>query len=269
MKTHIVIPIGVSQPGTPVLDLLEKSIDSIQRQTSSNYVLTVAADSNVSDDCKKLLSEKGVNVKWFEPASFFRRGGIWKKISETWKSTDTKYLAFLHYDDMWHSQKLEIQVKEMEANKLAYSWSETYVIDKNTNVVSGDCSFVEKFDTTNIHVKTLGLAHAMIVNREDFFSSGILEFEDKWSPVWENLFILHMQRSGNGKKAPGSKFFWRNHDMNMTNSIFVDPLLKPVMDEQHIIGNYSRDEIDIDHEFMNRHMNSLINEISLKYRNER
>ena len=269
MKTHIVIPIGVSQPGTPVLSLLEKSIDSILNQTSREFQLTIAADENVSDECKKLLEKKNVEVMWFPTASFFRRGGIWKKISETWKTTDTKYLAFLHYDDMWHSQKLEIQVKEMEASKLAYSWSETYVIDNNTNVVSGDCSFVEKFDTTNIHVKTLGLAHAMIVNREDFFSSGILEFEDKWSPVWENLFILHMQRSGKGKKVPGSRFFWRNHDMNMTNSIFVDPLLRPVMDEQRIIGSYSNEEVDLDLEYMNKHMISLINEISLKYRNER
>ena len=238
MKTHIVMPIGVSQPGTPVLDLLEKSIDSIQRQTSSNYILTVAADSNVPEDCKKLLVKKGVDIKWFESASFFRKGGIWKKISETWKTTDTKYLAFMHYDDLWDSKKLEMQVQRMEEEGLNSSWSEVYIIDSDGNIVSTDCAHIQEFDIYSAGKKTVAQAHSMIVKRDSFFDSGIMEFQDKWSPIFEDLFILFCNKIGKGKKIEGSKFFWRNHAMNMSNSILSDSKWKDLLSEQKKIGEY-------------------------------
>ena len=62
--THIVIPIGVAAPGTPVPSLLRHSIDSIQRQTEKDYILTVASDTDVSQEIKDILKEKKVNVKW-------------------------------------------------------------------------------------------------------------------------------------------------------------------------------------------------------------
>jgi hypothetical protein len=267
MKTHIVIPIGVSQPGTPILSLLEKSIDSILNQSSDKFILTIAADENVSADCRNLLRSKGVDVIWFPSASFFRRGGIWAKISDVWERTDTKYLSFLHYDDIWDPKKLELQVIEMEKMDLAYSWSEVYVIDENDIVCSGDCSFIQSFDSSNVQYKTIGLSHSMIVRREEFFNSGIMTHKYKWSPVWENLFILYMQKMGNGKKVDKSIFYWRNHSMNMTNSIFVLPELKPIMDEQRVIGNYSNVEIDKDIHEMNECMNNLIQELIIKYLN--
>ena len=87
MKTHIVIPIGVGAPGTPHPEYLRDSIESVLNQSSPDWILTVASDFNVSDEVKNLLSEyKGkVNVKWFEPFSFFRKGSIWKKIWDSWE----------------------------------------------------------------------------------------------------------------------------------------------------------------------------------------
>ena len=261
MKTHIVIPIGVSQPGTPVLSLLEKSIDSVLQQSSKEFILTVAADNNVSDECKKLLSDKGVEVKWFETSSFFRRGGIWKKISETWKTTDTKYVAFMHYDDIWDSKKLEVQVNQMESEDLNSSWSEVYVIDDNDNVVSGDCSYIEQFDSQSAGRRTCAQAHAMIVKREAFFSSGIMEFENTWSPVFEDLMIVFCNRQGRGKKVYGAKFFWRNHAMNMSNSILTDEKWKDLMNEQKTIGQYDDSSIESDANKMHQTMNRIVQEI--------
>lgn len=264
-KTHIVIPIGVSQPGTPVLHLLEKSIDSILNQTSKEFILTVAADDNVSDECKTLLESKGVDVVWFSPATFFRKGGIWKKISEVWKTTDTKYISFLHYDDLWDSEKLEIQVKQMENESLDYSWSETYVIEANDLIISGDYASIAEFSKQNVGYKTCALAHSIITKRSTFFDSGILEFENEWSPVWENLYLLYLQKQGFGRKTSGAKFYWRNHNMNMSNSIFVDPALKPIMEEQRVVAEYPNEEVIKDEQMMNAHMNGLIKELQARY----
>ena len=262
---HIVMPIGVSQPGTPVLSLLEKSIDSILNQSFKHYIFTVAADENVSTECKKLLEKKGVDVMWFPTASFFRRGGIWKKITEAWKTTSTKYLAFIHYDDLWDSSKLKKQLMFMESESLNSSWSELYLIDDNHNVNPNDYARFEQFDVDNVGLRTPAMAHSMIVKRTSFFDSGIMEFENTWSPVWEDLFVLYMNKQGKGKKSHGAKMMWRNHRMNMSNSIFIDPLLKDVLAEQKTIGEYSNEECEQDSLVLHQHMLKLTKEIKHKY----
>jgi hypothetical protein len=261
MKTHIVIPIGVSQPGTPVLELLEKSIESIQNQSSKDFILTVASDNNVSDECKALLQAKNVEVKWFEPGSFFRRGGIWKKITDTWKTSDTKYLAFMHYDDIWDSKKLEVQIEIMEKENLNSSWSEVYVIDDTDSITSGDCSFFSEFSRETVGRRSVAQAHSMIVERESFFSSGIMEFENMWSPVFEDLFMVFCNKQGNGKKVSGAKFYWRNHSMNMSNSILTDIKWEELLTEQKRKGEYQDDIIQRDVEYMHQVMRNIIQKI--------
>lgn len=142
MKTHIVIPIGVGAPGTPIQDYLEASVNSILEQTSTDFILTVAADTDIPDRCKKFLEEKNIEVKWFSPHTYFRRGGIWKKIFDTWKEKTTENVAFLHYDDLWDREKLEIQHEVIRTGKKS-CWSEVYMIDRNGAVTTGDNSWNE------------------------------------------------------------------------------------------------------------------------------
>lgn len=218
MKTHIVIPIGVGAPGTPVQEFLEKSVNSILNQTSKEFVLTVAADSNIPDRCKEFLEKNNVEVKWFEPFTYFRKGGIWKKIFETWKDKDTKYIAFLHYDDLWDLDKLRIQVEKMESENLSASWSEAYIMDGNGNFNSNDYSFPE-ISRNTVGGRTMAFAHSTIVSREAMMNSGILEHQDLWAANFEDIWALYVHKIKNARKATGAKVFWRNHSLNISNTV--------------------------------------------------
>lgn len=262
MKVHVVIPIGVSTPGTPVMDLLRRSVRSVKEQTYRDFSLTVASDENVSEECKQFLLSENIDIDWYSPASFFRRGGIWKKISESWKKRESDYVAFLHYDDLWDSRKLEFQVPFMDKKALNSSWSETYVIDDNGRVVSGDLASWEKLAPQNVGSRTVALAHSCVVRKSSFFESGIMQYEDSWSPVFEDLFSLHLHVMGKGEKAVNSKFYWRNHTMNMTNSMFSDPRWKSLMEEQRIVAEYSDSEVNDDL----RKLHAAMNEIAKRLR---
>jgi hypothetical protein len=218
MKTHIVIPIGVGAPGTPVQAYLEESVNSILNQTSDDFILTVAADSNIPQRCKDFLAKNNVEVKWFEPFTYFRKGGIWKKIFDTWKDKDTKYLAFLHYDDLWDLEKLKIQVEKMEKEKLEASWSEAYIIDGSGNMNPNDYSFQE-ITANTVGSRTMAFAHSVIVSREAMMNSGILDHQDLWAANFEDVWALYVHKIKNAKKAPGAKIFWRNHSMNISNTV--------------------------------------------------
>jgi len=218
MKTHIVIPIGVGAPGTPVQKYLELSVNSILSQTNKDYVLTVAADSNIPDRCKEFLESNNIEIKWFEPYSYFRKGGIWKKIFETWKEKDTELLAFLHYDDYWQESKLEIQTKHIVESNLSGSWSEVFILNGENNVMTGDCSLME-LNKQSVGRRTSGFGHSVVISRKELFSSGILEYEDLWAANFEDVWALFIHKIKNLQKSKGAKFFWRNHNLNISNTV--------------------------------------------------
>jgi hypothetical protein len=259
MKTHIVIPIGVGAPGTPVQEFLEKSVNSILNQTSKEFVLTVAADSNIPDRCKEFLEKNNVEVKWFEPFTYFRKGGIWKKIFDTWKDKDTKYMAFLHYDDLWDLEKLRIQVEKMETEKLDASWSEAYVMDEQGNTNPTDYSFQEISKNT-VGTRTMAFAHSVIVSREKMMNSGILEHQELWAANFEDVWALYVHKIKNARKTPGAKVFWRNHSLNISNTV------REVVDfvkEQRAHTDYSLEETMQDSS--NISMQNIIEQVKLTY----
>ena len=238
MKVHIVIPIGVGAPGTPVQDYLEKSVNSILNQTSQEYILTVAADSNIPDRCKKFLEEHKINVKWFDPWTYFRKGGIWKKIFDTWKDTNTEFVSFLHYDDLWDSNKLALQLSTLEDKNIKGSWSEAYIMDGSGNVHTNDYSFSElSFNT--VGQRSMAFSHSIIVSRDSLFNSGILDFEDKWAANFEDMYALFFHKIKYVAKTHGAKFYWRNHNMNISNTVHEDAQF---VIEQRSITDYTLKE---------------------------
>jgi hypothetical protein len=210
MKAHIVIPIGVGAPGTPHPAYLRDSIESIINQTSSEWILTVASDSNVSDEVKELLQEyEGkIKVKWFEPFSFFRKGSIWKKIWDCWQEDNAEFLAFLHYDDVWEKSKLEEQLKFIEANNLKIATSRVFQIDVNRNVVSPDLSG-----------GTYAICHSMLIRREAIEASNLLLRYNEWAAYFERVLIEEMVCMGNWLRCDSAVFYHRTHDKSITNTM--------------------------------------------------
>ena len=210
MKTHIVIPIGVGAPGTPHPEYLRDSIESVLNQSSPDWILTVASDSNVSDEVKNLLSEyEGkVNVKWFEPFSFFRKGSIWKKIWDSWEDEDSKYVAFLHYDDIWHQDKLRDQVKLLETTDFKVATCKVFQIDSTKNVISQDLSS-----------GYYAICHAMVWKKDCLKSTNLLKRYDEWAAYFEKVLIEEMLNAGSYTRCDSAIFYHRSHDKSITSTM--------------------------------------------------
>ena len=100
-RVHVVMPIGVGAPGTPVLRHLRASLDCLARQTFRDFKVTVAADENISAEARALVEAYGADIVWYPKDTYFRPGGIWKKITDQWQAVDSDYVAYFHYDDLW------------------------------------------------------------------------------------------------------------------------------------------------------------------------
>lgn len=252
----IVIPLGVSSPGTPVVKYLKWCLESLNKQnTKYEYKIIVACDTNVSDEVKDILTEQKVNVSWYEPYYFMRKGGIWKKIHTEWNNNQSKYIAFCHYDDVWDLEKIQTQIDFMENKNLELSWSSVYAINSDNKIVSRDLSIFEKLDKNSIRSGSYAFTHSSILKRDAFLSCGISDKVDKASSIYEHLQFVYSHKLL-GFKNTDSKFFHRVHEDSVSNQFNTE---KDFMIEQRKIANYSLQEVLKDGDDLN--IENIIKEI--------
>ena len=250
----VVVPLGISSPGTPVIRFLEASIESLQKQqTNYKYEIIFACDDNVSVEVKNLLTSTGCTISWYEPYSFFRKGSIWRKITNEWNKVDSKYVSFCHYDDLWATDRVETQLTFMNSEKLDLTWTGVVVIDENNKILGNPpCpEFLSR--NTIIQGPAYAFSHSSIVSKHSFFNCGIMEHLDNNAPQYEYLFWLYSHKL-KGKKNSNYdfRFIMREHSSSMTqwyNKITNTNQLPEnnEISELREIGEYSFEQIKKDY----------------------
>lgn len=230
----IVIPLGVGGPGTPVIQYLRWCVESIKTQeTKYSYDLIFSCDNNVSDEIKNYLMSTGYNIKWYDPYYYFKKGGIWKKIYDQWIKSNSKYLAFSHYDDVWSENKIESQLKLLESTNSDLSWSRVQVIDKNNNILNEMQTYDALTKNTLLGIPSYAFSHSSIVSRR-ILETGILEHQDNWSAIYENLYFVYCHKL-KGIKDSQSIFYHRIHSDSITNT-FNNENSEEIINQRNITG---------------------------------
>lgn len=240
----IVIPLGVSTPGTPNMNLLKMCVDSLNNQkTSYSYDIVFACDDNVSEEVKSYLLSTRHKISWHDSYSFFRRGSIWKKIIQEWEKCDSEYVAFCHYDDMWSPNKVQSQLDLMKQESLELSWSRVHAIDDQNRVLSGDLAARTELNRDTIRQgQTYAFSHSTMLKKDKFLSCGILEYLDRSAPVYEGLHYIFCHKL-KGKKDINSAFFHRIHGLSVSNNLSRET---PEISKIREIAEYSLNEVKFD-----------------------
>jgi hypothetical protein len=252
----IVIPIGVSSPGTPVVPYLKWCVESLKnQQTNYSYKVVFAADNNLPSEAARVLAESGFDVSLYEPYYFMRRGGIWKKIYTEWEKYESKYIAFSHYDDMWSLDKIQNQISFMESNQLELSWSKVQVINETNSIVSPDVCKHSTLSKNTIRTGSYAFCHSSMMKKEAWFNSGIVDKVEKGSAIYEQLQFIYSHKL-KGAKDESSIFYHRTHSNSVSSQFTTE---KDFMVEQRKIADYSIQQVWQDAEKLN--VNSIIEEI--------
>lgn len=107
---------------------VEQTIHSVQAQTYQNWEIIFMDDCS-KDDTIKLLSElreKDTRIKLFQNYS---NSGAAISRNTALREAKGRWIAFLDSDDLWESTKLEKQVRFMEENGYAFSYTEYQEMD--------------------------------------------------------------------------------------------------------------------------------------------
>jgi hypothetical protein len=237
----VVIPLGVSTPGTPVLQYLKWCIQSFKLQkTKYKFDIVFSCDTNVDDDVKQFLTSTGYFIEWYDPFYYMRKGGIWKKIYDQWEKSELKYIAFSHYDDVWGMDKIQNQLSFMENNNLELSWSKVQIINKNNMIITNDVSNYDTLDKTTLSGgASYAFCHSSIIKKDTWFNSGIIDKIDKSSAIYEHLQFLYSHKL-KGKKDQTSIFYHRRHEDSISTKFSSE---NEIASQQRKLVNYSLEQV--------------------------
>jgi len=253
----IVIPLGISSPGTPVFQYLKWCVESLQNQkTNYSYKIIFACDDNVSDEVKDYLKSTNYDISWYDPYYFFRKGSIWKKIFLEWEKADSKYIAFCHYDDIWSENKIQSQLDLMNSNELDLSWSAVQVINEENRILSGDIANRNALSKDTVKIgQSYAFSHSTILSKDKFLNCGILKYLDQSAALYEGLHYIFCHKL-KGMKDPNSVFYHRVHGFSVSNTLHTET---EELSKIRKIAEYSLNDVISDKDSIN--VESIIKEI--------
>ena len=112
---------------------VEETIRSVQAQTYQNWEIIFVDDCSTDDTIRRVseLLEKDSRINLFQnnlnSGAAVSRNNALKKAKGRW-------IAFLDSDDLWEPTKLEKQIKFMEENGYAFSYTEYQEMDADGNL---------------------------------------------------------------------------------------------------------------------------------------
>ena len=112
---------------------ISSCINSVISQTYTNWELIIVDDCSTDNSVEivKSFSDSRINIVMLDVNS-----GAGVARNEAIKIAKGKYIAFLDSDDIWHSKKLETQIKFMEAKNVDLSYSSYGFIDEKDNILN-------------------------------------------------------------------------------------------------------------------------------------
>jgi len=177
-------------------DFIEKTINSIYLQTFKNYEVIVYDDGSTDgthEVCKKF--EKYDNFRFVNGE---HTGNIAKNRNTAVFLTKGDFIAFLDSDDIWESNKLELQLIYLDKYNIVCS--NAVIIDEKDNIIA------EKYFTGLENVNELLLFDLVKVNylitstvlmeKKTFYESGL--FDENLANLAED-YALWLKASENNK----------------------------------------------------------------------
>lgn len=107
---------------------LEASVKSVMAQTYQNWELIFVDDASKDNSLQRIMQLRGTDHRFKISQCVFSRGETVNRNSAL-RDAHGKWIAFLNAGDIWEPTKLEKQVKFMEENDYAFTYTKFNNID--------------------------------------------------------------------------------------------------------------------------------------------
>ena len=149
---------------------IEKTIESVQNQTYSNWEMIIVDDCSTDKTVEIIeeISKIDSRIKLFRQSA---NAGAAKARNRSLSESSGRYVAYLDADDIWKPTKLEKQIEFMKAQNCGFSCVSYEVIDDEGNALNKEVHMLPSVDyvgfLTNNLLQTVGImADTSIIDKE-------------------------------------------------------------------------------------------------------
>lgn len=121
--------VSVVMPSYNHSRFVRAAIDSVLGQTVSDFEFIIIDDSSL-DDSRAVLNDAAGRDKRIRLLLHEKNEGIARTLNEGMEKAAGRFIAFIASDDVWARDKLERQLKIIQADDDRIVWSEGTIIDK-------------------------------------------------------------------------------------------------------------------------------------------
>lgn len=139
---------------------IEKTIESVQNQTYSNWEMIIVDDCSTDKTVEIVeeISKIDSRIKLFRQSV---NAGAAKARNRSLSESSGRYVAYLDADDIWKPTKLEKQIEFMKAQNCGFSCVSYEVIDDEGNALNKEVHMLPSVDyvgfLTNNLLQTVGI----------------------------------------------------------------------------------------------------------------
>jgi teichuronic acid biosynthesis glycosyltransferase TuaG len=206
-----------------------RCINSVLKQTYREFEIIIINDENTSS-CNKFLNKikkKDYRIKVIKNSKNLG-AGLSRNIGIS-KSTG-KYIAFLDADDIWHKDKLNFQINFMLENKIIFSHTNYFIINKKNKKIGFQLAPLKINYNTLLKSCDIGLSTVMIdakIKKELNFSN--LKTKEDYA-LWLKL----------SKKYPifGINKFYT--DWRSLNTSLSSPFIRRIIDAFYVYNRFEK-----------------------------
>lgn len=159
--------VGVVSVITPVYNagkVIGKTLESIFKQTYKNIEIVLVDDCS-TDNSREVIEKYKVShpeIVYYCQETNQGAGAARNKALELAKG---QYVAFLDADDMWHSEKIEKQIKLLKKKNGAFSYTAIQMIDENDNILKKKRKVREQVDYKFLLHNTMIATSTVVIDR--------------------------------------------------------------------------------------------------------
>ena len=194
----------------------ERTVNSILKQTYKNYEVVVIYDDKNKSELKwvkKILQKvpkfKIIVNKKNIGAGLSRNKGI--------RYAKGKYIAFCDADDLWHKNKLKVQIDYMQKHKLNFCHSSYRIINFYGKIIGSFC-VVDKLNYSSL-LKSCDIATSSVMISKNILQGNNLFSNFKTKEDY-SLWLKIVKKEKELRGININLIFWRSLKDSLSSSFF-------------------------------------------------
>lgn len=174
---------------------VSEMIESVISQSYMNWELIIVDDNSNDNSCKIVLEyiNKDSRIRLIKQDTNL---GPAEARNIAIKNSNGKYIAFLDSDDIWHKDKLKIQLTYMVENNISVSCTSYQIVSEDLTKTYGDFIVPKYIDYKSMLKRNYFSCDTVIIDKEkikDIYMETFQKHEDyiTWLKIIKQVDIAH------------------------------------------------------------------------------